>query len=34
MGMPEEAKKYLTDLLFRNSSFHAKADAERILAGL
>jgi tetratricopeptide (TPR) repeat protein len=34
MGMPDEAKKQLTDLLFRNSAFHAKVDAERILAGL
>jgi tetratricopeptide (TPR) repeat protein len=34
LGMPDEAKRQLTDLLFRNTAFHAKADAERILAGL
>jgi tetratricopeptide (TPR) repeat protein len=34
LGMPDEAKKYLTDLLVRNTTFHARADAERILAGL
>jgi len=34
MGKPDEAKKYLGDLLRRNSSYSARADAERILAGL
>jgi Flp pilus assembly protein TadD len=34
LGMPDEARRQLTDLLFRNTAFHAKADAERILAGL
>ncbi|MCL2128617.1 MAG: tetratricopeptide repeat protein, partial [Treponema sp.] len=34
LGMPEEAKKYLSDLLFRGGAFSGKAEAERILAGL
>jgi tetratricopeptide (TPR) repeat protein len=34
MGKPDEAKKHLRDLLQRNASYGARADAERILAGL
>jgi len=34
MGRPDEAKKYLRELVQRNSSYSARADAERILAGL
>jgi tetratricopeptide (TPR) repeat protein len=34
LGRPDEAKKYLRDLLKRNTAYAGRADAERILAGL
>jgi len=34
LGMPDDARRYLGDLLRRNASYAGKAEAERILAGL
>jgi Tfp pilus assembly protein PilF len=34
MGKPDDAKKYMSDLLQRNASYSGRAEVERILAGL